>query len=304
MNKKNVLGRGLASLLSPVQNKIGPTEEVIWHVSKKDYFICPIEQIAASPNNPRQQWDEQSLSMLAASIQSDGIIQPLVVRHRNETDKVSENIRFILIAGERRFRAAQLAKITSLPVLIRDVDNQKAFELAMIENLYRQDLNPIEEALAYSQLVEDFGYTQQSIALKMGQSREAIANTLRLLKLPQKLQAFVIHGQLTAGHARALLMLKLKEDKVLKFAQQVIKKNLNVRQTEQLVQKMNLPHPVIDSPEKDFLVEQTKQFFDSFKKETGLSTKFRIKNGQGSITISFRSSQELEKLQNYLKISS
>ncbi len=189
----------------------------------------PIEQIHPNPNQPRKQFDSAPLDDLVASIKEKGVLQPLIVRPSGDG--------YEIVAGERRWRAAQQAQLHSLPVLVRDFDDSEVLEVAIIENIQRADLNPIEEAAGYRQLMERFGHTQEKMAEALGKSRSHIANLLRLLNLPETIQKYISDGSLTAGHARALITARDPEA----LAKKVIAGDLSVRATEALVKKANAP---------------------------------------------------------------
>lgn len=251
------LGRGLGALI-PSMPRIDSSTDAAVHTrpatatagepgaaarpsGRRDYFLCPIEEIVPSRDNPRQRYDEQRLQELADSIRAQGLVQPLVVRLRTpEEQKASPGASFELIAGERRWRASQRAGLKDVPVVVKDVDAASAFELALVENLQREDLNPIEEAEAYRRLSEEFGYTQEELSRRVGRERATVANALRLLKLPSKVQEHVAAGQLSMGHARALLGLEVSAN-IEESAVQVIQKQLSVRQTEELVRRAAKP---------------------------------------------------------------
>ncbi len=254
-DKRKALGRGLGALI-PVAaggtsgssaTTADGTATVAVHTypvrtsgspGRSDFFLCPIEEIAPSRDNPRQRFDEERLNELAESIRAQGLVQPLVVRALTPEDtKPAPGISFVLIAGERRWRAAQRAGLRDVPVVVKDVSAASAFELALVENLQREDLNPMEEAEAYRRLSEEFGYTQEELARRVGKDRATVANSLRLLKLPGKARELVIAGQLSMGHARALLGLD-SVAAVEASAAQVVGKQLSVRQTEELVRRM------------------------------------------------------------------
>lgn len=205
---------------------------------KRDYFVCPVEEVGPSRDNPRQRYDEQRLTELADSIRAQGLVQPLVVRMRSAAEMADQKDgpRFVLIAGERRWRASQRAGLKDVPVVVKDVDAAAAFELALVENLQREDLNPIEEAEAYRRLSSEFGYTQEELARRVGRERTTVANSLRLLKLPSKVQEQVAVGQLSMGHARALLGLEVATS-IEQSAALVVQRQLSVRQTEDLVRR-------------------------------------------------------------------
>ena len=219
-DKKRGLGRGLSALMADVNepqvSAPGP--------SAGDQMV-PIEQIRPNPEQPRKQFDEEPLDELVASIKEKGVLQPLIVRERDGY--------FEIVAGERRWRAAQRAQLHELPVLVRAFTDTEVLEVAIIENIQRADLNPIEEAAGYKQLMERFGHTQEKMAEALGKSRSHIANLLRLLQLPSSVQNYVLDGSLSAGHARALIT----ADDPHALARQVIDKGLSVRATEALVKK-------------------------------------------------------------------
>jgi ParB family chromosome partitioning protein len=233
--KRNPLGRGLSALL-PTTSALGRDghEGPGGSDRRRAYFLCPIEDVRPADDNPRHRFDEERLAELASSIEQQGIIQPLVVRDAG-------NGAFVLIAGERRWRAAQKAGLLEVPVVVKDVTPAAAFELALVENLQREDLSPIEEAEGYQRLVEEFGYTQESLAQRVGKERSTVANALRLLKLPDAVRAMVSAGQLQMGHARALLGLPNGNERdgqlLFQVARRVVERGFSVRQTEELVRK-------------------------------------------------------------------
>lgn len=213
------LGRGLSSLI--------PTSDASDESAAPTYFLCPIDQIEALPNQPRKHFEQDALDELAESIEQSGIIQPLVVR------KISGGYR--LIAGERRFRAAQIAKLHEVPVVVREVSDSEAFTLALIENIQREDLNPIEEAEAYRHLTEDYGFTHEDVAKRVGRARTSVSNTLRLLALPEQARTLVRHNELSAGHARAVLSAEAAHRDWL--TSEIVEGELTVRAAEALARK-------------------------------------------------------------------
>lgn len=244
VDKRKALGRGLGALIpssAPTQSSDAAavhTQPVTGvSSSRREFFICPIEDIAPSRDNPRQRFDDQRLNELADSIRVQGLVQPLVVRQRTaDEEKGTSDARYILIAGERRWRAAQRAGLKDIPVVVKEVSAASAFELALVENLQREDLNPIEEAEAYRRLSDEFGYSQEQLAQRVGRERSTIANSLRLLKLSGKARELVTAGQLSMGHARALLGLATAAE-IDTAAEHVLAKQLSVRQTEGLVRR-------------------------------------------------------------------
>jgi ParB family chromosome partitioning protein len=226
MNKKGGLGKGLGALIpgGAVSAAAGSSLTEI-----------PVASVIPNRFQPRDHFDEEALVSLAASIREMGVLQPILVRPSMEGT-------YELIAGERRWRAAKRAGLQLIPAIVREVEDASALEHALVENLHRQDLNPMEEAAAYQQLIEDFGLTQELVAQRVGRSRSGVANTLRLFQLPPTIQRMIVEGRLSAGHARALLA---SPDRAMQeaLADEVIAKNLSVRDTEQLVRDRLAPPP-------------------------------------------------------------
>lgn len=216
------LGRGLDSLLpgGPAVADAGGAERS----GSKTYFLCAIDRIQPMPGQPRQHFEAIALDELAGSIRETGLIQPLVVR--------SSGDHFTLIAGERRLRAAQIAGLQEVPVVVRDVSEREAFTLALVENVQREDLNPMEEAEAYRHLIEEFGMTHEEAAKRVGRSRVSVSNTLRLLQLPLKAREYVVNGQISAGHARAVLAAHERWREWL--ADEIVKREHSVRRAEEI----------------------------------------------------------------------
>jgi ParB family transcriptional regulator, chromosome partitioning protein len=216
------LGRGLAALIGEM-DKPAPVPNAALNADRQ----VPIELILRNPRNPRRSFSEADLVDLSQSIRTHGIVQPIIVRRSpGSTDT------FEIVAGERRWRAAQIAGLTTVPVIIRDIDDRVALEIAIVENVQRSDLNPIEEAQGYQQLVDEHSYTQLDLAGIIGKSRSHVANTLRLLKLPETVRDLLVSNQLSAGHARALIAV----DDPLGLARKIVTEGLSVRQAEQLAQ--------------------------------------------------------------------
>ncbi len=252
--KRRALGRGLSALLPTASRPPPPPGSAgagagaaPGTAASRSYFSAPVEEIHPSPNQPRKRFADAELDELAQSIRAHGVIQPLIVRARAGGG-------FILIAGERRWRAAQRAELLEVPVVVQDVSSRDSFERALVENLQRSDLNPIEEAEAYQRLVGEHGYTQEQVAERVGKERSTVTNSLRLLKLPSGVREKVEEGVLTMGHARALLGLEsVSEIEVV--SRQVVSKGLSVRATEALVRQRQAgakakpaPKPVRKSP--------------------------------------------------------
>lgn len=214
------LGRGLSALMADVS----PAQDAVAEQRTSDQFV-PVEVIHANAEQPRRDFDPDKLQELAASIKEKGVLQPIVVR-----PSPGQNGMFEIVAGERRWRAAQLAQVHAVPVIVRDLTDIEVLEFAIIENIQRADLNPLEEAVGYKQLIERFGHTQEKISEAMGKSRSHIANLLRLLTLPPEVLTLLRQGQLSAGHARALIT----AENPVQLAQTVVAKGMNVRETEAL----------------------------------------------------------------------
>ncbi|HOD59626.1 MAG TPA: ParB/RepB/Spo0J family partition protein, partial [Candidatus Syntrophosphaera sp.] len=266
---KEHLGRGLSALI-PDKEEI---DDFKAHLS-----TLPVDQIKSNPLQPRLVIDDESIVELAESIKANGIIQPIIV---NKTAR-SE---YELIAGERRLRAAKLAGLDSVPVVIRSVDKKEQLQLAIVENIQRKDLDPIEEANAYQTLVEDFSLTHQEIAQMVGKDRPTISNCIRLLKLPLEIQAMVSEGKLSSGHARAILSIE-PEYQVL-FAQHIIQYHLTVRQAEEkaktFIQQLEKPKPQENNPEILKTLEK------DLHKILGLKVKVKERGGKGKITLEYSS---------------
>ena len=272
------LGKGLGALL-------GDFEEVT--TEKSAYQQLPIYKVEPNPDQPRRDFDEEELQALSDSIAEHGIIQPLTVRELNSGY-------YQIIAGERRWRAARLANLSEVPVVIIEADDKKAMELALIENLQRQDLNPVEEALGYKSLMEDYGLTQDDAAKRVGKSRPAVANALRLLNLNPEVLSKVRAGELSAGHARAVLVLKT-DKKQLAAAQKIIALGLSVRQAELLCKNMAKEViPVKEEPtlKVDYVAECEKQL----SKQLGRGVKIVNGKRKGRFELEFYGAEDLQNL--------
>jgi ParB family chromosome partitioning protein len=249
----------------------------------------PIEDILPDKNQPRRHFDEALIEELAASIRSKGVIQPILVRR--------EGAKYRIIAGERRWRASQRAGLRSVPALVKDVTERQAFELALIENVQREDLNPIEEAEAYRRLIEEFGLTQEGCAERVGKERSSIANSLRLLRLPDEVKTSLVEGSLNMGHARALL--GLGDDEAIKRAAAlVISKRLSVRQTESLVRKEK-NGGAAKGPAEEPRTNRAEVRAIEERLQRALGTKVKLTDrgkGRGKIEIEFFSYEELDRL--------
>ncbi len=281
MHKKGGLGRGMASLL--------PAAAIADDAS---YFLCPIEQIRPNKNQPRKRFTAEALEELAASIKAQGIIQPLVVTKRDGG--------YEIIAGERRWRAAQRAGLREVPVVIRDVADEAVLELALIENIQREELNVIEEAEAYRTLVELFGIAQDEVARRVGKSRTTITNTLRLLRLPDDVRQDLIEQRMSMGHARALLGLD-DQSLIQRARHEIIAKQLSVRATEELVNRLKRGGVVSKRPPQQpdlLLMAVEEQLQRRFQSRVSIS---RNAKGQGALSIAFGSTDELTRIIDLLQ---
>jgi len=280
---KKGLGKGLAALL-PEDSDLKIIEKN--ENNQNEIIEIKINQIEPNKNQPRKNFDDEKLLNLAESIKSNGIIQPIIVKKENEIYRI--------IAGERRWRAARLAGLTHVPVIIKDMSDKKLLETALIENIQREDLNPIEEAEAYEKLINEYNMTQEQLSQIIGKSRPAITNTLRLLNLDDKIKSYIISGEITSGHARALVALQDKEMQ-LKIAEEIIKNDLSVRDTEKLVKKLMSEKKTVRKTKND-LQEEYINIEDRLKHILG--TKVRLMHGKnkGKILIEYYSDEELDRL--------
>ena len=272
------LGKGLGALLGDF------TEE---SQEKTAYQLLPIYKVEPNPDQPRQNFDEVELQALADSIAEHGVIQPLTVREMSTGY-------YQIIAGERRWRAARIANLSEVPAIIVEADDRKVKELALIENLQRQDLNPVEEALGYHSLMEEYGLTQDDAAKRVGKSRPAVANALRLLALPQEILEMLRQGTLTAGHARAVLVLKT-EKKQLEAAQKIAALGLSVRQAEMLCKNMSREVPVKKEPET-FAVDYVAECEKQLSKQLGRGVKIVNGKRKGKFELEFYGQEDLQVL--------
>lgn len=292
---KPALGRGLGALLGGASAAKQPEKPA---ANQELVQTVPVSRIHPCPFQPRKVFAEEALRELADSIRQNGIIQPLVVRWRGDD--------FELIAGERRWRASQLAGLMEVPIVIRQVDDRGVLELALIENLQRENLNPIEEAQGYSQLIEQFQLTQEEAAQRVGKSRAVVANALRLLKLPVAIQSFVREGKLSVGHAKVILGAN-DSNRQIQIADRVLNDGLNVRETEQLIQG-NIPRPakVESKPSSPTPEQRDPHIADLEQKiQERLASKVHLKyqNGQGAIEIRFYNDDDLDRILRVFGVS-
>lgn len=275
MVKKGGLGRGLDALISEATAETGSEPEATIEISK----------ITRNPNQPRKNFDETALQELADSIKQNGVLQPILVR------KIGG--KYQIVAGERRYQASKLAGLKEIPAVVRDIDDKEVFQLALIENLQRSDLSPMEEAKGYRQLIDSQGLTQEGLAKILSKSRSAIANTLRLMDLPTVVQEMIEQGLLTAGHARAILAVPTEEGRV-ELAQKVVKDNLTVRQTENLAPLFSVekeaPRPRVPTPQTyKRAARQLRQMLDT-------NVKVKQVRGKNKIEIEFKDEEELARI--------
>ncbi len=269
---KKGLGKGLGALIASETND-----------DNTGVIEVKINEIEPNSDQPRKYFDDDKLSQLSESIKQHGVIQPIIVK--------KDNNMYTIIAGERRWRAAKLAGLTKVPVLIKEYTDKQVMEIALIENLQREDLNPIEEADAYQRLMEEYNLTQEQIADTLGKSRPAIANTLRLLSLPNSIKNYVVSGDLSSGHARCLIVLS-EEIKQQVAARYIIDNKLSVRETEKYVKKIQQ-----DTPKKiDKINPDIVDIENRLKNILGTKVKLLAKNNKGKITIEYFSNDELDRI--------
>ncbi|WP_010246633.1 ParB/RepB/Spo0J family partition protein [Acetivibrio cellulolyticus] len=278
MNKKG-LGKGLGALISTANEE---TENGIMELR--------VNEIEPNVGQPRKKFDDEKLIQLSDSIKQHGIVQPIIVRKE-------ENI-YKIVAGERRWRAARMAGLTNVPVILKDISNKQVMEMALIENIQREDLNPIEEAEAYERLINEYKMTQEELSKSIGKNRSTIANIIRLLALGEKVKEYLINGEISSGHARALLSIEDKEMQE-KVCSEIIEKNLNVRDTESLVKKLLAQKKEVKKVINED--ENIVQIEDELKKILGTKVKLFNNNKKGKIMIEYYSNDELERILDIFK---
>ncbi|RDE18821.1 ParB/RepB/Spo0J family partition protein [Motiliproteus coralliicola] len=284
MVKKRGLGRGLDALLGGAPMEESPVELTATEPSEALQAL-PVDKIQRGIYQPRRDMDQAALEELASSIRAQGVIQPIVVRPVDMG-------RYEIIAGERRWRAAQMAGLTEIPTCIREVPDEAAIAMALIENIQREDLNPIEEAMALQRLIDEFELTQQKVAEAVGKSRSAVTNLLRLMKLMPEVKRMLEYGDLEMGHARALLA--LDGEKQITAAKEVVARGLSVRQTEEFVKQFQASPKKTEKPEPDPGVEQLQQ---RWRELLGMQVRINhSEKGDGKLTISYRNLEEVESI--------
>jgi ParB family chromosome partitioning protein len=284
-NSSTRLGRGLASLIGDVPKEVisNNTQEEI------NVSLIPIENIQANKQNPRSIFSEEELIDLSNSIKEKGIVQPIIVRKRDNDSS------YEVIAGERRWRAAQIAQLDKIPAIIKSLSDDDALEIAIIENVQRSNLNPIDEASGYKRLIDIYNYTQEDLANVIGKSRSYIANILRLTNLPLKVQEYLSSGQLTIGHARALI----GSDDAEKIASLIIEKELSVRQTEDLLKKKNVT--TVGSQKSNIKSQDIVSLEKTITDSIGLKVEIQTKdNKSGKLIIAYNDNLQLDKIKSKL----
>jgi ParB family chromosome partitioning protein len=281
--RKTGLGRGISALI--------PDFEMDAQKDRGDFFMCPVENIVPNRYQPRIDFNEEELDRLKDSIRQQGVLQPLLVRHIDGS--------YELIAGERRLRAAKSANLSHVPVVVKELTDEQVLEVSIIENIQRANLNVLEEAEAYFRLIDEFGYTQEKVAQKIGKNRSTIANLLRLRGLPDAIKQSLLAEEITMGHARALLGAGSMENQLALF-EQVIRQKLSVRKTEQLVNqsKQGKPEPVqkLSATEQAFLENTSSQISSQIQSPV----KIRKNGEKGRIEINFTTQSEFSRLVNLL----
>lgn len=279
MNKKK-LGRGLGELLGDALDDTGRVMDI------------SIDEISPNPWQPRRDFDEESLNALASSIRENGLIQPVVVRKKKDGT-------YELAAGERRWRAAKIAGLTVIPAISKEYDDRSMAEMALVENLQRKDLNPVDEGMAYRKLMDEYGLTQEGISQKVGKSRPYVANMVRLLDLPKEVKDFLSKGQLTAGQARPLLGLESDAEKV-QLARRIVKEGLSARKVEDIIREGKEPKKKEDPPAAAFM----KAVEEKLGLSVGSKVRIRIGKGKnahkGTISISFSNDEEFQRIADIL----
>ena len=275
MAKKSGLGRGLNALISEANAETGNEPEAVLSIS----------EIVRNPNQPRKTFDEDKLAELADSIRQNGVLQPILVRRKGQ--------KYEIVAGERRYQASKLAGLKEIPAVVREIDDDKVFQLALIENLQRSDLSPIEEAKGYKQLLMSRSLTQEELAKILSKSRSAIANTLRLMDLPVEVQHMMEQGLLTAGHARAILAVPSEEGRI-KLAKKVVTESLTVRQTENLAPLFSVEHT--ETRTRVAAPQSFNRAAREIRKMLDTNVKVKQVRGKNKIEIEFKDEDELARI--------
>lgn len=285
MAKKLALGKGLSALI--------PNESYNNNDNKKSTLSISINKIKSDKDQPRKSFDAEKIAELTESIKTHGVIQPLILR------KVEDD-QYIIVAGERRWRAAKIAGLKELPAIIMDLSENEVLEISLIENIQRQDLNPIEEATAYKKLIDDFKMTHEELSKRIGKSRTSITNTMRLINLNDNVQQYIIEGVISEGHGRALL--GVKDSKMqCELAEQVIDEKLSVRELEKLIRKIVEP-----KSKKDYNKQELNPYYKDIKNQLqdyfGTKVNISNKNNKGKIEIEYYSEDDLQRILDIINI--
>ncbi|MBW6411778.1 ParB/RepB/Spo0J family partition protein [Clostridium weizhouense] len=284
MGKKFGLGKGLGALIpDEIEEKVK---------EKSNNILIPINNIKSDVEQPRKNFDSEKIIELSQSIKLHGVIQPLIVRQKGEDH-------YIIVAGERRWRAAKLSGLKELPCIIMDLNNKEILEISLIENIQREDLNPIEEALAYKKLIDDFKITQLELSNRIGKSRVAITNTMRLINLDKRVQQYLIEGIITEGHGRTLLSVD-NNDLQYELAQQVIDNKLSVRELEKLIKNIN------EKKQNDSKDKELNPYYQDIKNQLqnyfGTKVNIQNKKNKGKIEIEYYSEEDLQRILDIIDI--
>lgn len=289
MAKKSGLGKGLSAILSDKYDS--QALESLEYSNSSQVVELKIVDVEPNKDQPRKEFDKEKLDELADSISKHGVIQPIIVIKKGST--------YQIVAGERRWRASKQAGLKKIPAIVRDYDEIKVMEVALIENLQREDLNPVEEALGYKSLMDNFSLTQDKISERVGKSRSAVANSLRLLNLPEKVLKMLEKGEISTGHAKVILSVSNKNEQV-QIAEIVIEKQMTVRETESFIKNKSKTKKPVSKMSAEVKMA-IKDMENSFSKFFGTKVKIKETNGKGKIEISYYSHDEFERILEILK---
>lgn len=295
--QKRALGKGLESILSDPAiatseepKKKDSSGEQESGIPSRRIMEIALDRIDVNPQQPRRHFSEDKLAELTRSVQQDGVLSPILLCPRGS--------RYEIVAGERRFRASQAAGLKSIPALLTEVEGRESLKLALVENLQRDDLNPIEEARAFRVMIYEFGWTQEEVGEHLGKDRSTVSNTLRLLQLPDEVQEMVARAEIHAGHVRPLLKLEPRDS--LRLARTVREKQLSVRQTERMAKQWKDPSGEPKKPEEEPVIRAIRERLEA---RIGLPVQLPYKKGRGRVQIRFQSDRELERIMEALKVS-
>ncbi len=291
---KKGLGKGLGSLFGEADIKNVTSSPSASEAETGDIKNIKISLIEPNKKQPRRNFDEEKINALSVSIKEHGLIQPIIITP-------SEGGMYKIVAGERRWRASKKAKLKEIPAVVREYNDEQVAEIALIENLQRENLNPIEEAIGYSLLIDEFNLTQEVISRRVGKSRSAVANSLRLLSLEKEIQKLLISGAITSGHARAILSLEDKELR-LALAKRITEDNLNVRQAEALSKQLQKKAPQKKTPQKDACDIEIENLQNKLSSAMGTKVKINHTPKKGKIEIEYYGNNDLERILEFFKI--